>query len=110
MNPSDDPITSTVLRDFEAVDVFGALSDLLRLHIVQFVLKNPGCTQISICQGLETTAGVISHHSKILEEVGVLDRMKSGHVLVHTVRVDKLLEIGKFIGWIVMNKEGRTAI
>lgn len=108
MNPSDDPITSTVLRDFEAVDIFGSLSDLLRLSIVQFVLQNPGCTQITICQGLDKTAGVISHHSKILEEVGVLERQKSGHVLVHSVRIDKLLEVGKFIASIVMKKEGRV--
>lgn len=76
---SREPITAA---QAEAVSrVLKALADPVRLRLMSMVLSHEGgeaCAMCDLTEGFDLAASTLSHHLKILNDAGLIDRDKRG--------------------------------
>ena len=64
-----------LLKDYQ--NIFKALSDVNRLKIIE-ILRNGPCCACHLLEAFQITQPTLSHHMKILTEVGLVDVKKTG--------------------------------
>jgi len=77
-----------------------ALADPVRLRLMSMVASHEG-GEACVCDltdGFELSQPTISHHLKVLHEVGLLDRSKRGVWVYYRVRSEALADLAALIG------------
>jgi ArsR family transcriptional regulator, arsenate/arsenite/antimonite-responsive transcriptional repressor len=77
-----------------------ALADPVRLRLVSLVAAHEG-GEACVCDlndAFDLSQPTISHHLKVLHEIGLLDRTKRGVWVYYKVRADTLSHVGALIG------------
>ncbi|KQY57548.1 MULTISPECIES: ArsR/SmtB family transcription factor [unclassified Nocardioides] len=77
-----------------------ALADPVRLRLLSLVASHEG-GEACVCDlndAFDLSQPTISHHLKVLHEVGLLDRSKRGVWVYYTVRPEALTDLGALIG------------
>ena len=77
-----------------------ALADPVRLRLMSMVASHEG-GEACVCDltaGFELSQPTISHHLKVLHDVGLLDRTKRGVWVYYRIRPEALTELGSLIG------------
>jgi ArsR family transcriptional regulator len=77
-----------------------ALADPVRLRLLSLVASHEG-GEACVCDlsdAFELSQPTISHHLKVLHEVGLLDRAKRGVWVYYAVRRDALTDVAALIG------------
>ncbi|HYP44962.1 MAG TPA: metalloregulator ArsR/SmtB family transcription factor [Propionibacteriaceae bacterium] len=77
-----------------------ALADPVRLRLMSMVASHQG-GEACVCdltEGFELSQPTISHHLKVLHEVGLLDRSKRGVWVYYRARSEALADLGALIG------------
>lgn len=77
-----------------------ALADPVRLRLLSLVASHQG-GEACVCDlagAFDLTQPTISHHLKVLHEVGLLDRSKRGVWVFYTVRTEALVGLAALIG------------
>lgn len=88
----------------EKADIFKALGDETRLTIIDML----SCGEICACEiieGLHLTQPTISHHMKILQQVGLVKARKNGRWMHYSIDKEKIEEVKEFISYITKFKE-----
>jgi ArsR family transcriptional regulator len=97
------PLTSRPLTADQAERVtplLKALADPVRLRLVSIVAASEG-GEACVCDlndAFDLSQPTISHHLKVLHEVGLLDRSKRGVWVYYAVRREALADLGALIG------------
>lgn len=89
----------------DKVDIFKALADKSRLSILDMISCGEMCA-CHIIEGLELTQPTISHHMKILQQVGLVNGRKEGKWMHYSINKEKVDEIANYIQYITNFKEG----
>jgi DNA-binding transcriptional ArsR family regulator len=79
-------------EDREKIKIFKALADPTRLRILKLLKTRELCV-CEIMIALDLTQPTASHHLKILENVGLIERRKKGKWVFYQVKNLKKLEI-----------------
>jgi ArsR family transcriptional regulator, arsenate/arsenite/antimonite-responsive transcriptional repressor len=70
----------------------GAMADPARLRLISFIAAQPG--QVACVCDLTAPVGLsqptVSHHLKVLHDVGILDREQRGRWVHYSVRIEAL--------------------
>ena len=77
-----------------------ALADPVRLRLMSIVASHEDA-EACVCDlndAFDLSQPTISHHLKVLHEVGLLDRSKRGVWVYYAIRTDALAEVGKLLG------------
>ena len=77
-----------------------ALADPVRLRLMSMVLSHTG-GEACVCDltpAFDLSQPTISHHLKVLHEVGLLDRSKRGVWVYYSVNREALADLGVLIG------------
>ncbi len=77
-----------------------ALADPVRLRLLSLVASHAG-QEACVCDlndAFELSQPTISHHLKVLHEVGLLDRSKRGVWVFYRVRGEALGDLGTLLG------------
>jgi len=77
-----------------------ALADPVRLRLMSLVASHPG-GEACVCdlnEAFDLSQPTISHHLKVLHEVGLLDREKRGVWVYYRARTEALAGLGALIG------------
>ncbi len=77
-----------------------ALAEPVRLRLLSLVASyadGEACV-CDLAQAFDLTQPTISHHLKVLHELGLLDRSKRGVWVYYRVRTDALADLGSLIG------------
>jgi len=77
-----------------------AIADPVRLRLLSLVASHAE-GEACVCDlndAFELSQPTISHHLKVLHEVGLLDRSKRGVWVYYRVRSDALSDLGKLLG------------
>ena len=77
-----------------------ALAEPVRLRLMSMVASFEG-GEACVCDlsaGFDLSQPTISHHLKVLHEVGLLDRTKRGVWVYYRVRTDALADVAALIG------------
>jgi len=77
-----------------------ALADPVRLRLLSLVASHVG-GEACVCElsdAFDLSQPTISHHLKVLHELGLLDRSKRGVWVYYRVRVAALSDLGALIG------------
>src|SRR5690349_13730173 len=77
-----------------------AIADPVRLRLLSIVASH-GDGEACVCDlndAFDLSQPTISHHLKVLHEVGLLDRAKRGVWVYYSVRRDALADLGILIG------------
>jgi len=77
-----------------------ALADPVRLRLMSMVASHEG-GEACVCDltaGFDLSQPTISHHLKVLHEVGLLDRSKRGVWVYYRARLEALAGLGALIG------------
>jgi ArsR family transcriptional regulator len=77
-----------------------ALADPVRLRLMSLVAAHEG-GEACVCDltaGFDLSQPTISHHLKVLHEVGLLDRSKRGVWVYYRVRAESLAEVEALTG------------
>ncbi|OLS02499.1 ArsR/SmtB family transcription factor [Tissierella creatinophila] len=80
----------------EKADIFKALGDETRLTIIDML----SCGEICACkiiEGLNLSQPTISHHMKVLQQVGLVKARKDGRWMHYSINKEKVEEIKEFI-------------
>jgi ArsR family transcriptional regulator len=97
------PLTTAPLSMEQAEQVaplLKALADPVRLRLLSLVASHAG-GEACICdlnEAFDLSQPTISHHLKVLHEVGLLDRSKRGVWVYYKVRADALADVAALIG------------
>ncbi|HSU47927.1 MAG TPA: metalloregulator ArsR/SmtB family transcription factor [Arthrobacter sp.] len=97
------PLTRQPLSESEAdgiVPLLKALADPVRLRLMSMVASHQG-GEACVCDlndAFELSQPTISHHLKILHEVGLLDREKRGVWVYYRARTEALQNLAALIG------------
>ena len=97
------PLAREPLSEKEAVQVaplLKALADPVRLRLMSLVASHEG-GEACVCDlndAFELSQPTISHHLKILHEVGLLDREKRGVWVYYRARTEALQNLAALIG------------
>lgn len=86
------------------VEIFKALADANRLLIIDMLSCGELCA-CDIMEGLELTQPTISHHMKILGQVGLVSSRKEGKWTKYSLDKDVFMEISNYVKQISSNKE-----
>lgn len=81
----------------EKAKLYGALADPLRLKIVSLLMANEEACGKEIAAKLDMSVALVSHHTHILEEAGLIKRRREGQFVRFALNRDRLsdLEISK---------------
>jgi ArsR family transcriptional regulator, arsenate/arsenite/antimonite-responsive transcriptional repressor len=77
-----------------------ALADPVRLRLMSIVASHPG-GEACVCDlnnAFDLSQPTISHHLKVLHDVGLLDREKRGVWVYYRARTQALASLGALIG------------
>ncbi|WP_370246527.1 ArsR/SmtB family transcription factor [Nocardioides sp.] len=77
-----------------------ALADPVRLRLLSLVYAHEG-REACVCDlhdAFDLSQPTISHHLKVLHEVGLLDRAKRGTWVYYSVRTEALADLAHLIG------------
>jgi ArsR family transcriptional regulator len=77
-----------------------ALADPVRLRLLSLVASHDG-GEACVCDlndAFDLSQPTISHHLKVLHEIGLLDRSKRGVWVYYRVRPDVLADLGALLG------------
>jgi ArsR family transcriptional regulator len=76
-----------------------ALADPVRLRLMSMVASHEGgeACVCDLAEGFELSQPTISHHLKVLHEVGLLDRTKRGVWVYYRARADALASLAALI-------------
>ena len=97
------PLTSEPLGIAEAERIsplLKALADPVRLRLLSLVASHES-GEACVCdlnEAFDLSQPTISHHLKLLHEVGLLDREKRGVWVYYRIRSDALADLGALIG------------
>ena len=97
------PLTAEPLTEGQAgqvAPVLKALADPVRLRLLSLVASH-GDGEACVCDlndAFDLSQPTISHHLKVLHEVGLLDRAKRGVWVYYSVRRDALAELATLLG------------
>lgn len=97
------PLTSSPLTAEQAERVaplLKAIADPVRLRLLSLVAAHAG-REACVCElqdAFELSQPTISHHLKVLHEVGLLDRTKRATWVYYSVREDALSDLAAMIG------------
>ncbi|MGH3509018.1 MAG: ArsR/SmtB family transcription factor [Nocardioidaceae bacterium] len=97
------PLMSTPLSAEQAARIaplLKALADPVRLRLLSLVAAHAG-REACVCDlndAFELSQPTISHHLKVLHEVGLLDRSKRGTWVYYSVREEALADVAALIG------------
>ncbi|MBA2560161.1 MAG: helix-turn-helix transcriptional regulator [Propionibacteriales bacterium] len=77
-----------------------ALAEPVRLRLLSLVASHAGgeACVCDLADAFDLTQPTISHHLKVLHEIGLLDRSKRGVWVYYKVRTDALADLGALIG------------
>jgi ArsR family transcriptional regulator len=77
-----------------------ALADPVRLRLLSLVAAHAGgeACVCDLAEAFDLSQPTISHHLKVLHEIGLLDRNKRGVWVYYTVRTEALADLGILIG------------
>jgi ArsR family transcriptional regulator len=84
----------------QIVPMLKALADPVRLRLMSLVASHEG-GEACICDlnpAFDLSQPTISHHLKVLHEVGLLDREKRGVWVYYRARTEALANLGALIG------------
>lgn len=96
-------MTRSPLSSHEAEQIaplLKALADPVRLRLMSLVASHAG-QEACVCDltdAFELTQPTISHHLKVLHQVGLLDRSKRGVWVYYRVRSEALTDLAALIG------------
>lgn len=85
------------------VELLKALADSSRLQILEILSYGPMCA-CEIMKRLELTQPTISHHMKILVNVGLVDVQKDGKWMNYSINEKAMKEILEYISLFLNNK------
>jgi ArsR family transcriptional regulator len=97
------PLTKQPLSDAEAeriAPLLKALADPVRLRLLSIVASHQD-GEACVCDlndAFELSQPTISHHLKVLHDVGLLDREKRGVWAFYSIRREALSDLGSLIG------------
>ena len=97
------PLAREPLSENEAAQIaplLKALADPVRLRLMSLVASHEG-GEACVCDlndAFELSQPTISHHRKLLHEVGLLDREKRGVWVYYRARTEALQSLGALIG------------
>jgi ArsR family transcriptional regulator len=97
------PLTREPLSENEAVQIaplLKALADPVRLRLMSLVASHEG-GEACVCDlndAFELSQPTISHHLKLLHDVGLLDREKRGVWVYYRARTEALQNLAALIG------------
>jgi ArsR family transcriptional regulator, arsenate/arsenite/antimonite-responsive transcriptional repressor len=77
-----------------------ALADPVRLRLMSMIASHAD-GEACVCDlndAFDLSQPTISHHLKVLHEVGLLDRSKRGVWVYYAIRADALAEVAKLLG------------
>jgi ArsR family transcriptional regulator, arsenate/arsenite/antimonite-responsive transcriptional repressor len=80
--------------------LFKALADPVRLRLVSLVAAHKG-GEACVCDlndAFDLSQPTISHHLKVLHDVGILNRAKRGTWVYYSIRADALADLARLIG------------
>lgn len=95
---SREPITTE--QSERIAPLLKALADPVRLRLLSLVASHED-GEACVCDlndAFDLSQPTISHHLKVLHEVGLLDRSKRGVWVYYSVRQDALADLGSLIG------------
>jgi len=84
----------------QAASILKALGDPVRLRLISLVASHEG-GEACVCDlndAFELSQPTISHHLKLLHEVGLLDREKRGVWVYYRARTEVLQNLASLIG------------
>lgn len=97
------PLSAGPLSERQADQVaplLKALADPVRLRLMSLVASHPG-GEVCVCEltgAFDLSQPTISHHMKVLHDVGLVDRDKRGVWVYYRARTEALAALGTLIG------------
>ena len=97
------PLVSAPLSEASAeriAPLLKAIADPVRLRLLSLVAAHEG-GEACVCdlnEAFDLSQPTISHHLKVLHEIGLLDRTKRGVWVYYRVRSEALADIGTLLG------------
>lgn len=82
-----------------SIEIFKALSDDTRFAIVSFLSKKESKNEVVSCKEISEkfqtlSQPTMSHHFKVLADIGIVDVTKSGTENLYKLKIDKLKNAG----------------
>jgi ArsR family transcriptional regulator len=86
-----------------------ALAEPVRLRLLSLVAAHAGgeACVCDLADAFDLTQPTISHHLKVLHDIGLLDRNKRGVWVYYKVRAEALADLGALIGGAPVGSAGR---
>lgn len=81
----------------EKARIFSALSDPVRLRIVELLDGREQACGKELSEALGASVALVSHHAKLLEEAGLIVRKKEGQYSRFSLNRDAFERIGREI-------------
>ncbi|MGH3458950.1 metalloregulator ArsR/SmtB family transcription factor [Aeromicrobium sp.] len=100
------PLTTEPLTDAAAdriAPLMKALADPVRLRLLSLVASHAD-GEACVCDlndAFDLSQPTISHHLKVLHDVGLLDRSKRGVWVYYSIRREALADLGSLLGGVV---------
>ena len=97
------PLRAAPLDEANADDLavaFAALADPVRLRLISLLATADG-GEVCACDLVEPVGRsqpTVSHHLKVLHEVGLLDRSKRGVWVYYAIKREALADLGTLLG------------
>jgi ArsR family transcriptional regulator len=94
------PLSNSALSELEASDVaqiFGALSDPIRLRMLSLVASAPEVCSCALEEPLGKSQPTISHHTRILAEAGLIVGEKRGRWMWWHIVPERLRDIARIL-------------
>ena len=97
------PLSRTPITEAQAEDaaaILKAIADPVRLRLLSLVLAGAD-GEACVCDltdAFDLSQPTISHHLKVLHEIGLLDRSKRGVWVYYRVRADALAGLAALLG------------
>jgi len=94
------PLANIALTEVEAVDVaqiFGALSDPVRLRLLSLVASEDEVCSCALEEPLGKSQPTISHHTRILAEAGLIVGEKRGRWMWWRVVPERLADVARIM-------------
>ena len=97
------PLSRRPLTQSQALQIaplLKALADPVRLRLMSLVASHDGgeACVCDLADAFDLSQPTISHHLKVLHEVGLLDRSKRGVWVYYRARSEALADLGALIG------------
>jgi ArsR family transcriptional regulator len=94
------PLGDSELSEAEAVEtaqIFGALSDPVRLRMLSLIASQGEVCSCALEGPLEKSQPTISHHTRILNDAGLIEGEKRGRWMWWHVMPDRLNQVARIL-------------